>query len=243
MNDQVFLSYAREDYASAKRLYDELTANKVAVWFDEVCLAPGAKWKIEILKAIRSSRYFCSVLSSNSVSRMGFVQTEIREGLDVLDKYPDDEVYIIPVRLNECQPSHEKLQELNWVDLYPSWEKGMFRLLRFLAHPVLRFDGIYISDDGGTVRILRFFSNGDVVARLFNEGAPVKRIPHDALKEKEAIRGVYTIKGTALTFTTTNQAGEVDYSGEIQVNCLLMRFHSRINGNRGFWEFAFSTDR
>ena len=77
-NDLVFLSYAREDEVSASRLYRELVKGGVKVWFDRESLEPGANWKSEIKKAIRQSRYFIALMSSKSVSKKGFVQSELR---------------------------------------------------------------------------------------------------------------------------------------------------------------------
>jgi len=77
-NDLLFLSYAREDEVSASRLYRELVEGGVKVWFDRESLEPGANWKSEIKKAIRQSRYFIALMSSKSVSKKGFVQSELR---------------------------------------------------------------------------------------------------------------------------------------------------------------------
>ena len=102
-NDLVFLSYAREDEACASQLYSELAEAGVNVWFDREALAPGASWKSEIRKAIRRSRYFIALMSSKSVSKKGFVQSELREALEVLDEYPENETYLIPARLDCCR--------------------------------------------------------------------------------------------------------------------------------------------
>jgi hypothetical protein len=43
--------------------------------------------------------------------------------LEILDKYPESKVFIIPVRLDDCEVSDSKLKEINYVDLFPSWRE------------------------------------------------------------------------------------------------------------------------
>ncbi len=52
---KVFISYAREDYKIARKLYHDLRKAGVKPWLDEEDLLPGKKWKVEIEKAIRGS--------------------------------------------------------------------------------------------------------------------------------------------------------------------------------------------
>ncbi|GEM_PF-5825168 len=129
----IFLSYAREDQKDAKKLFKDLRRHGVNIWADFDSLAPGSKWESAIKRAIKESRYFLAVLSSNSVSKKGFVQKEMAMALDILDEFPEQDIYIIPIRLNECSPSHEKLKELHWVDMFPSWSDGIGRILSVVA--------------------------------------------------------------------------------------------------------------
>jgi hypothetical protein len=128
----VFISYAREDRDSAQQLYRTLTAAGISSWIDTECLQPGERWKTAIQQAIRNSRFFVALLSSHSVSKKGYVQKELRQALEVLELYPESEVFIIPMRLDDCDPGREELRDLNWIDLFPTWEPGLHRLPRFL---------------------------------------------------------------------------------------------------------------
>jgi len=101
-SEEVFLSYARPDEDAARRLYAALTGAGMSVWFDREALGPGAVWKVEIRKAIKRSRYFLALLSSRSSSRKGFIQAELRQAIEILDEYPENEVFLIPVRLDSC---------------------------------------------------------------------------------------------------------------------------------------------
>jgi hypothetical protein len=130
---KIFLSYAHSDYPYAKRLYEILdSVPAVDVWFDKESLAPGQKWEIEIRKAIRASRFFLLLLSKHSTEKIGFYQREIREALKVLEEYPEDETFLVPVRLDDCEPHFEQLRSLQYVDLFPDWNIGIHRILRLL---------------------------------------------------------------------------------------------------------------
>jgi len=91
-------------------------------------LVGGEDWERAIRHAIRRSSHFVAILSRNSVSKRGFVQKELREALDVVDEYPPDRHFIVPVRLDECTPIHEKLTRLHWIDVFPRYSTGLDRL-------------------------------------------------------------------------------------------------------------------
>lgn len=129
----VFISYAHEDIEIVKKFHKELTQTGITVWFDKESLRPGEHWRPAIKKAIRSCRFFIALLSSNSVGKRGYVQNELREALDVLDELPESDIFLLPIRINECQPSHQKLYDIQWVDLFPSWEVGMKKILNAIS--------------------------------------------------------------------------------------------------------------
>jgi hypothetical protein len=126
----VFISYAREDLRAAQKLYNDLKRAGANSWLDKESLLPGQRWKVEIKRAIKRSRYFLAVLSSNSVSRRGYVHKEVAAALEILDEFPESQIFIIPVRLDDCSPSHERLRDLQWVDMFPSWNDGVEKILR-----------------------------------------------------------------------------------------------------------------
>lgn len=129
----VFISYAREDRPVAEKLYEDLMRQGIRTWIDSHSLTPGARWKEEIAGAIQESIYFISLLSSKSVSKIGYVQKEVRIALELLDEHPDDIVFVIPVRLEECSPSHKRLADLNWVDFFPDYNIGLRKILEVIG--------------------------------------------------------------------------------------------------------------
>jgi len=131
---KVFISYARRDIESARRLFNELRIiENIEPWFDKESLLPGAKWRPAIRKAIREADYFLALISRHSVSGRGFRNTELAQALEILKEFPPDQIFLIPIRLEECDMPHDELLELNWIDLFPDWDQGMDKLLLVLA--------------------------------------------------------------------------------------------------------------
>ncbi len=130
---KVFISYGKEDIETAKKLRDDLEKAGIKTWLDEEDLLPGQNWKKIISREIKESSYFLALLSSESLSTRGFVQKELKMALDLLDEFPEDEIFVIPVRIDECEPSDEQLKEIHCADLFPSYEKGVQYILRVLS--------------------------------------------------------------------------------------------------------------
>ena len=131
--DLIFISYAREDKVWAERLYMDLRKQEINAWLDVKCLKAGSNWKHEIPKVIRIARYLLLLISRHSINKRGYVQKEIKEGLDVLQEFPTGSVFIIPVKLDETDPIDRELHELNWVSLLPDYRDGFARILSVLA--------------------------------------------------------------------------------------------------------------
>ena len=130
---QIFISYAREDVDSARKVYDDLKARGFKVWFDVETLLPGQNWELEIKKGIRQADAIIILISSKSVNKRGYINKEIRLALDEALSFPEGEIFVIPVLLEDCKPSFEQLRELHWLNFFPSYENGMERLLKSLA--------------------------------------------------------------------------------------------------------------
>jgi SOS-response transcriptional repressor LexA len=114
---KVFLCHSSGDKLKVRKLYHRLIAEGFNVWFDEAKLLPGQEWDLEIRKAVRESDAVIVCLSSNSVTKAGYVQKEIRFTLDVAEEKPEGTVYLIPAKLEECAvPS--QLSRYHWVNLF-----------------------------------------------------------------------------------------------------------------------------
>ncbi|MBK6995983.1 MAG: toll/interleukin-1 receptor domain-containing protein [Lewinellaceae bacterium] len=76
--------------------------NNINAWIDEKDLIPGQDWKLEIEIALTRSNIVLICLSNNSISKVGFVQKEIKYALDKFEEYPEGIIYIMPIRLEDC---------------------------------------------------------------------------------------------------------------------------------------------
>ena len=96
MSCKIFISYAREDHDMAKRLYADLLGMDFEPWMDSEDLRPGERWRARIREEIRNSDFFLALMSTNSLNKIGFVQKEVRQGLEMLEEFPDQQIYLIP---------------------------------------------------------------------------------------------------------------------------------------------------
>jgi hypothetical protein len=127
---KVFLCHSFEDKDRVRGLWRLLREHGADPWLDEEDILPGQDWDQEIGKAVRSSAVVLVCLSRNSVAKTGYVQKEIKYALDVADEQPERQIFIIPVRLEECAVP-ERLQKWQWVDLFHP--TGLDRLLKALV--------------------------------------------------------------------------------------------------------------
>ena len=135
---QVFIAYAKEDVAIARRLYEALAAVGFSPWMDERKLMPGQNWPRAIDGAIETSDFFLACYSQNSVNKKGGFQAEVRYALDCARQIPLDEIFIVPVRLTPCRVPRSIQRELQYVDLFPDWLDGLVRLVTMLRREVAR---------------------------------------------------------------------------------------------------------
>jgi hypothetical protein len=130
---RVFLCHASNDKPTVRTLYRRLRADGFEPWLDEVNLLPGQDWQQEIPRAVRQSDFVLVCLSRNSITKAGYVQKEIKFALDVADEKPEGTIFIIPLKLEECDVP-ERLNRWQWVNLFrPNGYERMVRTLRARA--------------------------------------------------------------------------------------------------------------
>ena len=135
---QVFIAFGKEDEGLALRLYEDLNQAGFSPWMDVRKLLPGQNWPRAIEAAIESSDFFVACFSRNSVRKKGGFQSEIRYALDCARQVPLDEIYIVPIRLDDCTVPRTIQHELQYIDLFPDWDRGVERLLTMLKVEVER---------------------------------------------------------------------------------------------------------
>jgi hypothetical protein len=134
---RIFIAYAVEDAAPAEQLYRAFSAQGFAAWLDRRNLLPGQNWPRRIEEAIASSDFFIACFSRRSVRKRGGFQAEIRFALDCASRMPLDDVFIIPVRLDDCRVPARIQRETQYVDLFPDWHAGLQRVLRMIENQTL----------------------------------------------------------------------------------------------------------
>ena len=139
---QVFISYAREDITSAEKIYHYLKKEGIKSWMDVFDIKPGQNWELEIYNAIRNSSFFLALLSSHSISKKGYIQKELKIALDLMDYFPTNQIFIIPVRLDKCNPVDVKLQKIHWIDLFLSFNEGLQQLLQTVKNEYREIEDI-----------------------------------------------------------------------------------------------------
>ncbi|MEM6252834.1 MAG: toll/interleukin-1 receptor domain-containing protein [Cyanobacteria bacterium P01_D01_bin.156] len=141
----VFLSYCRDNADEVGRLHGELTAAGESVWWDQDIL-PGQDWKLEIRKAMRDAYAVLLCLSKETSARTtSGIYPEALDAINMLRDYPPGDIFLIPVRLSECEiPMIEidgirTLDRLQFVDLFPDDRRDvvfqkLIRALRVASH-------------------------------------------------------------------------------------------------------------
>ena len=114
---RIFLSYTRVDAGQVRSLYGRLSEAGFRPWMDKVDILPGELWENSIERAIRESDFFLVCLSPNSVNRRGQIQREIKQALDLWEEKLEDDIFLIPARLEDCEVP-ETLSSFQWVDLF-----------------------------------------------------------------------------------------------------------------------------
>ena len=126
---RVFLCYASENKHHVSDLYKRLVAVGIDTWFDKESLLLGQDWDLEIIRAIHKTHVVIVCLSRHSTNKRGYVQKEIKIALDEADKQPEGAIFIIPIKVEECDLP-DRLQRYQTVNFF---EEGSFeRLMRAL---------------------------------------------------------------------------------------------------------------
>ena len=115
---RVFLCHSSQDKPIVRDLYQRLNAEGwIDPWLDEEKLLPGQDWDMEIEKAVEAADIVIVCLSNNSVTKEGYIQRELRIVLGIADFKPEDTLFVIPVRLDNC-PVPRRLLMWQYVDYF-----------------------------------------------------------------------------------------------------------------------------
>ena len=143
----IFLCHASEDKKQVVNIYDRLLNEGLDPWLDKNKLLPGQFWQDEIPKAIKTSDFVIVFLSTISVSKRGYVQNEFKLALDVLAEIPEDQIFMLPARLEECQVP-ERFKKIHYADLFE--EGGFEKILQVIKVEIERRELIKQAENSNT---------------------------------------------------------------------------------------------
>lgn len=126
----IFLIHAHSDREIVHKLYQRLVKDGLNAWLDAARLQPGQDWQNEIRNAILKCDVVIVCLTRNFDKQHGYRHEELKLALEKANFLPNDDVFIIPARLEQCDMP-ESLQHLHRVDLFqPGGYKKLIHALR-----------------------------------------------------------------------------------------------------------------
>jgi len=173
----IFLCHSSNDKPTVRELYQKLRAESwIQPWLDEEELYPGQDWNMEIERAVETADAIIICLSKGSITKEGYIQRELRIVLDFADYKPEGTLYIIPVRLEECEPPR-RLRAWQYADYFEGQRERAFQ--RLLVSLKRRADTLGLMTEEVEPRKFEEHTN-----REAGENAERERLELDA-REKE----------------------------------------------------------
>ncbi|MBN1454102.1 MAG: SUMF1/EgtB/PvdO family nonheme iron enzyme [Anaerolineales bacterium] len=131
---RVFLCHALQDKPAVRDLYSRLQSEPwINPWLDEEKLLPGQNWDNEIKKAIRTADVIIVCLSNKSVSKEGYIQREFKTAYDLALEKPDDTIFVIPLKLDDCE-TPARFSQWQWLGYFqPNAQEKLLNSLRLRA--------------------------------------------------------------------------------------------------------------
>ena len=134
----VFVAYVEEDLDAVRRLFCLFKEHGFEPWVDRWKLLPGQNWPRAIEQVISRCDFFLPCFSRRSVTKRGQFQAELRYALDCASRSLLDEIFIVPVRLDDCSVPARVMRELHYVDLFPEMETGFQRVAHMMKRQLER---------------------------------------------------------------------------------------------------------
>ena len=128
----VFLSYASQDAAAAKRICEALRAAGVEVWFDQSELRGGDAWDAKIRKQIKECALFVPVISANTQARPeGYFRLEWHLAEQRSQLIARGRPFIVPVSIDDTDDAEALVPDaflaVQWMRLRQGLLRGRSR--------------------------------------------------------------------------------------------------------------------
>lgn len=152
--NRIFLCHASEDKQQALSIYERLQTAGFNPWLDKKDLLPGQEWQREISRAIKNSRIVIIFFSRHSVYKRGYVQREMKLALDTLDEIPKNQIFVIPVRLDECDIPEDFLH-IHYIDLFETG--GFEKVVKIIESEIGQQNQFMDPRDGRVYKTIELF--------------------------------------------------------------------------------------
>src|SRR5207237_1178377 len=106
-----------EDKPTVRKLHEQLVQHGFHAWLDEDDIFPARPWNEEIESALHASHAIVICLSREFEHKEGFVRRELAYAMDLATEKLDRALFLIPVRLEDCNPPWE-LRPYQYIDLF-----------------------------------------------------------------------------------------------------------------------------
>lgn len=123
----IYICYADEDQKEVEEILYQYLSKDFEPWMRSKDMIEGEKWNSTVPRTIERSDFFLVCLSSNTVNKRGEFQKECKQAQDIKDEKLDTDIYLIPVKLEDCEPP-EFLKVIKPVKLFDN--DGLARLIR-----------------------------------------------------------------------------------------------------------------
>jgi len=146
----VFLSYARDDAAAARRIAEALRGFGVEVWFDQSELRGGDQWDAKIRTQIKTCALFLPIVSATTQSRdEGYFRLEWKLADDRSQLMAPGKAFIVPIVIDDTPDTGTAVPDsfgrAQWTRLVggeptPAFIEQVKRLLDAPKKPALKPD-------------------------------------------------------------------------------------------------------
>ena len=119
----VFLSYASQDAAAARKICETLRAAGVEVWFDAAGgLEHGDEWDAKIRRQIKECVFFLPVVSANTQARLeGYFRIEWELAAERAMGFAHNAPFILPIVIDDTSEAGalvpERFRKVQWTRL------------------------------------------------------------------------------------------------------------------------------
>jgi len=118
-----FLSYYKPNAHIMREFAQKLKSEGwIDPWYDEEDILPGQIWQTSVVTGVRKSHAVIILLSNAAIASEGFFQKEIKLALDTAAEKPEGTIFIIPIRIDDCEVP-EMLRAYQYVSYFGNDEE------------------------------------------------------------------------------------------------------------------------